>query len=913
MNINKTVLLISALLVLSSCSEQQSATSHLDKAKNYINENKINESIIELKNAIRLDVKNSEARFVLGKAYLNQGDGVGAVKELERALQLKYHHELLIPLLARSYILTNADNDVIALADNKQNLTGEALAQYLAYKTLAAIRSEKVDIAKASVQQAKLIAPKGQYSLLAQAYLLFSQNKFEEARVIVKKILAVDINNADTLMLQGKIATAIKDYPLAANSFKHYLTQQPKSNIVKFLLADALLKSEQYDAAEKYADDILSQLSNQPFANYIKAMVRFHQKDFAKASEHAEMALSGDFNSLDVKLVAGASAYYLKNWEQANIHLSTIAQYLPPEHQAKKMLAVSQFELGLIDDINETLGQFSSENRVDSQFVASLSYKLLKLGAVDEARALIDKDNNNNTDAAATARQGVLKLMMNDPSGIEYLENAIKMDPELEEAELMLAYAAANSGDIEQAKKIASKWQEKHPDKAATYNLLATIYLKEKAYTKAENALTESLRLEKNNMFALTEQIRSAYTQEKKELAKERATQLIALYPDNEKAQKIYFDLYRNNEALELILSSYQKDKTNLRKALLSSEVLLRMKKNEQAFEILQSIKQNGKLPKRYWQLLLVLYKQQLKDDKILATLEGWRKFSPHHKEPFILLVDYYANHNDDARALNIVNQALEYHVDNVTFQLIKMQLLLNTQALYQAKALYNELQKRDIPMPLLTGMEGRLLLLEKKYALAIPKLKDFYQAYPSPKNVIYLAAAYKENGEENKAIKVLETALAKDNNDRISAILAGLYLKTDKDKSIQKYEILSLTQPNNIVVNNNLAWLYKEKGDFNKALIFAEKAFADSPEIANVVDTYSQVLLKLNKKRDALTQSKTAYALSKEKDIDIALNYIEVLIANNRMNEARNLLKNLEINTKEQKTKKVHLTQLLN
>lgn len=913
MKLIKTTIVLSVLLALSGCTEKEDIDSYLVKAKSYIKENKVNESVIELKNAIRADINNGEARFLLGETYLKQGNGVDAVKELERAQKLKYNNELLIPLLARAYILTDSNDDVISLTEIAKVIKTEALTQYLAYKTLAALRSEQVEIAQSSAQLAKSIMPNSFYSLLAKAYLIFSESEFEQASKIVKDLLAISADNPDALMLQGQIAIAMKSYELAVKSFEHFLLVQPKSSIVHFLLADALLKSEQYEKAEQYADAILASVSTQPFANYIKAMVRFQSKDYAKASEHAEAALSANFNQLNLKLVAGASAFYLKNWEQTNFHLSSLSQYLPPEHQAKKMLALSQLELGLINDINATLSDFSSDSKSDSQFIASLSYKLLELGAVDEAKELVEKNENIDIDATSSARQGVLKLMMNDPSGMQDLENAIKLNPKLIEAELALAFAAVQVGDIQQAKNIANKWEKEYPEKAGSSNLMAMIFIKERDFIKAEQALEESLNKEKNNIFALIEQINSARYQKKVELAKERVTNLIALYPNNEKAQKLYFDLYRNETALEMIVSSYKQDKSNIKKALLACEALIRFKKSDDALEILNGIKQDSKSPKRFWQLLLLVHKQQKNEKKILLTLEQWREISPYHIEPSILLVEYYSKKRDYTRAISVVNGAFEQHSDDLTLQLVKMQLLLNAKELYQAKELYNAIEKRDFKKSLKMGLEGRILLLEKKFTLAIPKLVDFYQAYPSAQNAIYLATAHQGNTDEPSAIKILENFLVDNEKDnRVRVFLANLYLNNDKNKAIQNYEKILETQPKNIVVSNNLAWLYMEKGDLDKALVFAEKAFSIAPNVDNVVDTYSQVLLKSGKKREALKIAAMASELSSGKNIDIQLNYIETLIANSRINEAKKLLAKVSPITEPQKDKTKHLLNAL-
>ncbi len=903
----KASVCLSVLLALSACSEKETVEGHLSNAKTYLSENKVNEGVIELKNAIKLDTKNAEARFLLGKLYLELGDGLAAVKELERARTLKYADNKVLPLLARAYILTDADADVLALTDAAQVLASVEQSQYFAYKTLAALRLEDIPLAKASAEIANDANEQGVYAMLAQAYVQLAENNFEQAQTLVTRILTIDSNLPDVLMLQGQVATLMKNYLLASESFKQYQQLQPRSGVVQLLLADALLKAGEYLEAEQYADAILASISGQPFAHYIKAMARFQQQDYKKASEHAEQALSADFNQFNLKLVAGASAFQLKNWEQSHHHLSAIVNYLPTEHQARRMLAVSQLELGLVDEISATLGDFDAENEDDVQFLSSVSFKLLELGATNEAKKLIERSNQlAQPDANQNARQGILKLMMNDPSGIQDLKDAVQLNPEFIEAELALAFAALQANDIEQAKTIANKWQEKYPEKAGGFNLMASIHIKLEEFQQAEQQLQKSLAIEENNVFAITEQLRIARLQKNETLSKERGEQAIALYPYNNKVLRHYFGIYKNEQALEKLADAYNQDKKNIQKAMLYSEALIVLSELNKAVSVLQAFEHESKLPKRYWQLLSLVYRQKQDASQVQSTFEKWLKANPYHIEPVVLLADFYAGQRKFDRGLIVVNRAFDYHPDNLILQLVKMQLLLNSKQIEQAKQSYNKLALTDINDNLKKGLLGRIMLLERKYTQAVPKLESFYTAYPSSQNAVYLTAAYLGDNDKGKAVQVLEKHLQKEpENARIKTMLAGLYLDNDQNKAISAYTEIAKQQPSNVVANNNLAWLYLEQGEVDKAFEHAEKAMELAPQIANVVDTYGKILLKKGDKRAALKQATRANELANGKDVDIELNYIEALIANSRNNEAKTLLSELQPKTNAQQEKK--------
>ena len=903
---------LAVVITLTACSENISVETRLITAKNYLSENKVNESIIELKNAIRTDGKNGEARFLLGEIYLNQGDGAAAVKELEHAFEFNYEMNKVLPLLARAYILTESDADVIALTETAGSLSPKEYSHYLAYKTLAEIRSEQMARAKDTRALAESVSGKNIYSFLASAYMAFAEQKLDEAESSVLKVLAIDPKQVDALMLQGQLSLISKDYNQAVESFKEYLNYQPKSGIAYIYLSESMLKAKRFDEAEKYADVILAKNSNQPYAHYIKAMVAFHRKDYYKASEHAEFALSSNFNQYTLRLVAGASSFYLKNWESSHRHFSAIVDYLPKEHIGRRMLAVTQLELGLVEDLSDTVasleGGFGDEELVDA-----LSYQLLALGETNEAKKLIEHNQRATNTAEGNAKQGFLKLMMNDPSGLVDLEEAVELNPDFIQAELALAYGALQNNDIEKAKNIAQKWQQKYPDTAYSYNLLASIALKEQDYEKAESLLKQSLMVEPDNFLALLEQLRSAREQKKTKLSQKRVDYLISLKPHNNAVLKQYLYVYQNEMALSKLQTAHEADKADIDKALLLAEAMISLKQFKQAEDFLNSMVNNPQLPKRYWQLVIFNVKEQDDFSKLQPSLELWIKENPRHIEPVILLADLHVKLGENLLALEVVESGLAHHKESLSLQLIKLDLLLKAKKLAPARTVYGNIVGSNMNEPLKEGFLGRILLLEGNPPEAIPKLHTLYTAYPTAQNILYLASAYLGNNDESKAIELLEEYLSGDDSAvKIRALLAGFYQKTKNAKAKGYYEIVVKQQPRNIFAHNNLAWLYVEQNEMQKALKHAGIAVELAPQNSNVVDTYAQMLSKTGDKPSALNYAKKAAELSQGKNINIQLNYVELLIDNNNTSEVKALLNKITTSTIEQNKKKLMLQSRL-
>ena len=756
------------------------------------------------------------------------------------------------------------------------------------------------------------------YSLLASAYLEFAKQNIPAARTLVERIIIATPNNADVLMLQGKLAIIEKDYTLAISSFKKYLEAQPNSGKVNLFIADALVKNGQYDEAEKIADAILAKIPNQPFLQYIKALVRFENKDYSAASEYSNQSINSGFNSFSLQLVAGASAFYLKNYELSHHHLQELMPYLSRDHLARRMLAVSQLKLGLIDDISETLKDYDTSNKANVQFLSTLSYELLEIGAVEKAKAMANYATSSGEGTAEEiAKAGFLKLMMNDPSGIENLELALQQNPELASAELALAFASIEAGNLARATEISEQWLEKNPNKAVGYNLKATIFFEEGKYELANDALEKSLAIEPNNVQALIQLVKLTNYQNGIDTATLIVQQALEAHPNNIEVLNLYFKLHKNEDGLKIISQAQQNNAENIMYGLVLADALIQLKKYKQADTLLDGFQLNAKTPKRYWQLLISANVKRKDGKDILFMLEKWKKTSPYHIEPIFLLANYWAIKKEPDIALNLLNSALKKHPNNSMIHLLKMQILLYGNRTYDAKILYKELKKFDINEDLLAGIEGRIFLLERNFSAAVPKLQQQYTAKASDSNATYLAFALEGNGQKQEAIQLLERHRDKHEtnnivNPRISLNLANMYLAKHRDKAINEYERLLTSTPDNVVVLNNLSWLYMEKRKLDEALKYAKQAFDLSSNIPNVVDTYSQVLLKSGKKVQALIKAKEANELAKGKDNEIALNLAEVYIINKKLIEAKRVLNGLNDMTEPQQERKSKLLKSL-
>ena len=114
MNFRKQVLLSALTLsILSACSKPLSEEETLSLAEQNIEAGKIAEASINIKNVIKENPQNAQARLLLGKLYFEQSNFLSAEKELSKAVELAPTLDEAILTLAHTQLTLNRFDDAL--------------------------------------------------------------------------------------------------------------------------------------------------------------------------------------------------------------------------------------------------------------------------------------------------------------------------------------------------------------------------------------------------------------------------------------------------------------------------------------------------------------------------------------------------------------------------------------------------------------------------------------------------------------------------------------------------------------------------------------------------------------------------------------------------------------------------------
>ncbi|MGF1786026.1 PEP-CTERM system TPR-repeat protein PrsT [Photobacterium swingsii] len=888
-------------LSLAACNDK-STDEYIEQAQTYIEHQDTNAAIIELKNAIKQAPKDSQARQILGQIYLDRGNFASAEKELEKALRLKGDSDLLSPLLAQALLGQDKTEALIELVDKTRTTDQSVKTELLAFKSLALIKQGKMEDAKYNLSLAENAGQDTLYRSIGRATLDAANENIDSALYIVNNIVTEHSTSSDAWLLKGHLETAKGDNKAAARSYQKAVDNAPDAIQYTLYLAQALVRDEAYKDAEKYVNKLLKMSSNHVIVNELKANILYAEGNNDEAKIHADLAIQNGSQSVATYLISGVVAFQQGKFEQANEHFKKIDPLVPANHFVKRLYTITQFKLGNIDDAMSTLNTYTGQTEQDSTFLSSMSVELARLGREDEALALAQKASANGS-GDSQVKLGLIQLANNDTGGLDTLQQALNVNPDLKEAKLGLAYFYLKQGKVDEAEQTIDEWLAKSPANTQAMLLKGLVYQIKQQPEEAKAWYNKVLASDGDNIQAHLAVAQLVDKQEGPKAAYSQAIKAYQIEPTNPLVFRhtVRF-AYQSDQMAELskaIDQQRDKDQNNDVLKVQKATTLAINSEYQAAIELLESISPHNQSSSSL-RLLGDLYNQQQDYDNALTYYSQWLTKDPLNPQAYIKNIQLNELVNRADNSLKIAEKARSLFINDNRFTLMHAGLLLKLGKKSQSQALLNKQSDEVKQTAYFLRIQSMIYLQDKAYPEAINALEQRYDTLPNQSSAADLAVAYEMAGKTDQAIKFLKSVINEYGNkaDSLQIRLADLQVKYRPDEAIEQYETILVREPNNIIALNNVAWLYLEKGDTDKACQSANKAHelaSKRGNIPEILDTYGYCLLKSGQVAPSLQPLKEAYA-KKHDDAEIALHYAESLLENKQDDNAKDVLE--KINT---------------
>ncbi len=900
--VNKCINIMTLLSVLMAgrCVAAISNDTLLKDARAYLEKGEIKSAVIQLKNLLQAAPEHAEARLMIGEAYLQLGNADSAVKEIERARDLNIGKEKWLVPLSRAYLLQGKPKLVLEKIHVDESLPEKIRGQLHALRGMAFTAIEQAQSAQESFNAALKSDPENSDALLGLAMLSLQKSRFDEAIDYVNQVIAKNDKKANAWVILGEIKRLQGDQQAALDAFSTAVELSPVDIRARLGRAIVYIGQGKLDAAQNDVNQARKIARDVPLALYLHGVIAFQNKNFEDAEDALLKATNLLPNHLPSQLLLGTIAYTQNKFESAERYLSQYTASVPNHLPAVKLLAATRMRQNHAAPAIEILKSVEDKAQNDAQFLALLGSAYMQNKQFDLGTDHLNRAAELAPDIAAIHAQLALGHIASGKmdEAIGNLKHAVDLGQGLVQADIMLVLALTQQKKYDEAIIAARRLSEKMPSDPMSDNLIGMAYMARGDFQNAQAHWQNALKINPNYFLAALNLAQLEAKRDHWSAASERYRTVLEQNAGNLAAhiglaqiaekQKDYAQM------VDWLEKARDKNPKSLEPALMLSRYYLAQGKTLPALNVARAAQSNN--PDNPLALENLGFAQLSANQGANAAITFKRLIGEDAGNPHFhyLLGQALYRVGNKRDAIAEWNEALRLKADYVPAAVAQAEVALKDRQYGEVIKLAREIQLMQPKASIGLQLEGDARFAQKQFKQAHQSYEKAYQIDKTSPLVRRLFQTKRELADNAAALEILNKWLEKNSEDVESWLALALACQQDgkKKEAIEAYEKITTLMPDNLLVNNNLAWLYQEAGD-NRAAQLAEKILTLTENNPEVLDTAGWIFLSTGKVDRGLVILQQAAILAPNVP-QIRMHLAEGLSRSGRKEEARKELNRL-------------------
>ena len=836
-----------------ACGGSLTDVQYVDRAQDYLDRGELKAASVELKNALQMNRENAQARLLLGKVQLEVGNAAEAEKELRRASELGVADGAVLPLLARA-LLAQGNQEELQALPVANLMTKDQKAEVFAAQGLGDLAQGEVDAAAGLIDQAVSLDPHSAYAGVAKARLLVAKREYGLARRELDGVLEREAAYALAWSLLGDLETV--DRNLAQAEAAYTKAAQNRVDNLNDVLKRVMIRIQQnkYQAAQKDIDVLKKQAPQHAGVNYMQGLIHLKDNRLPEARAAFELTLrANNDRHLQAVYYLGVTHLRLGNRQQAEDYGNQLLSAVPGSIPGRKLMASIMLGDRKYAAAEELIRPVVASREEDVEALNLLAKALFKQDKTDEVIELLEKSVSLQPDSAvAQFRLGAgLLVARKYHGGIDHLEKALEMDPQLQQADVLLVQYYLEQKAFNKALAAAEAYRERHPDSAAPYNLIGRVQLVSGQELGAAKAFTRAREIEPGDPQASHSLATLAALALRKKAYQEARGyyQDVLEHHENDLGTLLKLAVLDGAEKKEqLMLEHLQQAATahpeSVRPKVLLARYYLTRGKPEKVPSLMLELSQRQSPAVLEVMALTQLAQQRYPEAKY--DLQQLIEQQPHSAQAHFLLARAYAGLGDRAGLRRELERATELAPRYFAARLALARLLLlegEKEKASEQLAVLNELAPDHTDV---LGLRAALARVQGDQETASALLEDVFETSPGTASMLSFARQRSAMGDQAAAFELQEQWTEGHPDDLAAKLaLADAYSQLDQvEPAIAQYQQVLEKDKQNVAALNGLAWHLRNKQPA-KALECVERAAELKPDSALVMDTLAVVLLK--------------------------------------------------------------------
>ena len=822
----------------------------LTKAQQALKQQDPRSAKIHLKNLLKKQPSNVDARTLLGTLYFFEKDYAGAAKELKIAIRLGSENPDLLLMLSRAYLEQGEVDDILEQITIPKGASDKFAASVISVRGQAFGMKGDGEQAQSLFEEAHALDPEAADPIAGLAQIMLAQKRFDEALELAGQAIELQHNNQQAWLVKAEALRNQQQFKPAAEAYDKVLEQDPAHLGALVGRATLAIRDGDFAAAEKGVDQALEASPNYLPARYLKALLAYQQQDLDGAAAILQTILLYRSEHLPSQLLLGTILYKQQHFEQAKEYLSSYTQRVPQQLNAKKLLAALLIKTGDAKAAIGLLTPFIDESSTDAQLLSLAGTAHVRSGDTDKGEELLARAAKLAPDAAAIHTQLALSQLAggNADAAVGQLETAAGLG--MPQADFLLVLTYIQQKQHDKAVQAAQALVEKMPDNPSPYNLLGAALAGRGDLEAATKAFTKALAISPDKTAARFNLAKMELRNGQRQQAITRLDEILAEHPDHlgSATTRAGLALQDGDQTLagKLLTQAWESDRESLKAGLVLARYYQQTKQPVDALRVARELSStHPKSPQAKRALANALSAngdQRGAAQAYRAVLQELPESLPDRFK--LALIQLQTKHYQ--KAARNLQQVLDHAPDNHPAMAAMASAQIQLKHFSEATALAKSLQQQLPDAAIGYRLEGDVIATIGNPLDAVAAYQQAVDRNPSQQNYQRLSAVLSK-GPAADMNKVLMAWLAQHPSDTRPALrlAADAERHGNPQAALKYYQQVIKHHPKHPSALNNAAWLLMQSRD-PKAVDLATRAYQAAPDNLNISDTYGMVLIHM-------------------------------------------------------------------
>lgn len=825
--------------------------AHLSIAELYRDQGQFRASTIEIQNALQILPDNSDVLMFLAQLSQDIGDNARAVELLTSAYEENTEDIRVRLSLAEAQLVSGDTERAQLLLEGLELSSGADQAELNLLQGTIAMRNGDLPAAEVAFRAVLEIDNENIDALILLSQIEAQSGAMEVASNYLDQAILIDPEGLDVWIWRGQFAMLQEDYPAAEEAYSQALNIMALYDMMtakRFTILQSIispLQLQQKDAeALQYTELLAETPQGQIVNNYSTALNMFRRGDMQQADEALRNILEVAPNNVNTNILLGMTRYAQGNLIEASDLLTEFVDVESAAPQLVKALAAARLGVNQFDLAEAALTEALDRYPEDPSLLAMLGVAQQSMGNLDESvttlRQALALSSGADSAEMHLALAGSYFQLQEFAEAETQLLASLQLNPQLQQAKTLLIDVYLLEENFEAASRQAQTWIAENPESIFNNEAAGVVALRQGDYDQARGFFEDILEVESNHIQSRLTLGRLALLEGNYQEAASRFESVLSLEVDNSGAigglLAAGASMGDEESSIAAVQRIIDENETLYIPPLTLAQYFLgtdRLSRGREYAEIALARDSN-------------IYTEGAVIDGMLAEA-GLRRESESVDEALGLVEDVLSLQDDNIQALTM---AAALHADRDQYE--------------QAKTYVARIQELLPELPFGHEVEGDLLLAEGNVEGALGAFEQAWGLGVSSNLGVKIHDLYLQTSRQSDIDDFLGEWTEALPEDVTGILLSGMRLQGQRrnEPAIEAYERAYLLAPDNLLVLNNLAWLYQDSQPA-RALELATRGAELFPENADMLDTYGWILGKQNNRSEAIAVLERALELS--------------------------------------------------